>query len=114
MSKNFSPRRTAVTPNGAMADLSLIRTSTADRDLFEIWVFVAKNDLTAADRLIRRLDDRFRQLTSQPKLGELVRDEPVSLRRTIVSPYLIFYQVCDDSVRIVRVLHSARNWEELL
>jgi toxin ParE1/3/4 len=97
-----------------MSALRLVRTSAAERDLYSIWHYIAKDDIVAADRLIRRIDERFRELTKQPGLGEAIPISQVGLRRTRVDSYLIFYQVADDSVRIARVLHGARKWEDLI
>jgi toxin ParE1/3/4 len=97
-----------------MSALTLVRTSAAERDLYSVWRYIANDDIAAADRLIRRIDERFLELTKQPKLGEAVPNSRVGLWRTRVDSYLVFYQVADDSVRIIRVLHGARQWEDLI
>jgi toxin ParE1/3/4 len=97
-----------------MTDLRLVRTSAAEHDLFSIWQHIAKEDLNAADRLIRRIDERFRELTRFPSLGEAVPGSHVGIRRTSVDSYRVFYQAAEASIRFIRVLHGARNWQELI
>jgi toxin ParE1/3/4 len=89
----------------------ILRAPQADSDLAEIWSYIARDNPAAADRLIRKIDDAFQLIASNPDIGirqdEIrpgVRCEPVRRR------YLIFYEIGDDAVR---VLHGARKYEDL-
>ncbi|BBO35364.1 type II toxin-antitoxin system RelE/ParE family toxin [Lacipirellula parvula] len=97
-----------------MNRLAVYRSSAADQDLVEIWVYVARSSTKAADQILRQIDARIEGLRSQPEIGERVEASRAGLRRIIEGHYLIFYQLVDDGIRIVRILHSARRWEELL
>jgi len=55
----------------------LFRTRQAEIDLFEIWEYIAKDNLIAADKLIRRLDERSHELLDNPELGP-ARDDIVT------------------------------------
>jgi toxin ParE1/3/4 len=68
----------------------------------------------AADALIRRFDRKFQQLAKLPGLGEHQPQLGDFVRRVAVGKYLIFYEARTDAIEIVRVIHSARRWEELL
>jgi toxin ParE1/3/4 len=97
-----------------MSSLPVLRTWNADRDLEAIWLHVSKYNHRAADRLIRRLTRKFSQLSVSPDLGEREPRLGERIRRVIVDRYLVFYERGDDAITIVRVIHSARRWEDLL
>ena len=97
-----------------MRKIPVIRSSRADQDLIEIWSYVAKDNPNAADRLLRRLDDRIQKLQDYPEQGESLPNSNVGMRRVVEGSYLIFYQILDDVIRVVRVLHTSRQWEDVL
>jgi toxin ParE1/3/4 len=87
-------------------------SSRAEWDVLEIWKYIAKDNLAAADRLLDRFTDAFEQLSQFPESGQRYQD--TELRQMTVSPYVILYQVSAGGVNIVRVVHSSRKWEALL
>lgn len=92
----------------------LLRTPQADEDLLDIWTHVAQDSVEAADRLLRRIDDRCRLLAENPELGERVARYRPGLRRFTVGNYVVFYHVIKDGVEVFRVFHDARDIERLL
>lgn len=93
----------------------ILRTPQADADLEEIWSYIAQDNVAAADELIRKCNEMMQRLAQTPGMGfpqfqygEGLRCKPVAKR------YLIFYQPCEDGIQVIRVLHGARKWEELL
>ena len=97
-----------------MKRLDVYRSSAAEHDLVEIWKYIAKSSPTAADQLLRRIDDRIEGLRLNPDSGERIESSRVGVRRIVEGNYLVFYQHLDDSIRVVRILHASRRWEELL
>lgn len=89
-------------------------SSVAEVDMVAVWEYVARDNLSAADRLIDRFTAAFERIAQFPEAGERYQHPTGEFRIGIVSPYLIFYKIVGDEVDIVRVLHSARKWEELL
>ena len=86
-------------------------TPKAKDDLFDIWSYVAADDLEAADRLEAQLVGAFERIASQPDLGHFRRDltdKPVGFF-LVESNYLIVYDAAAQPVEIVRVLHGARD-----
>jgi toxin ParE1/3/4 len=88
----------------------------AFRDLDAIHNFIALDNPAAADLLIKTALDTIDSLSAQPFSGPEVRFEPAEryrgLRYRLVAGYenyLIFYQVERQTVRVLRVLHGARN-----
>lgn len=89
-------------------------SSPAEQDVAGIVEYLAAHSLDASLKWIDRLTVIFELLAAQPNMGERYVSSRRVLRRTSLGDYLIFYQPCDDGVRIVRVLHGAQNWHDLL
>ena len=88
-------------------------TAPARDDLDGIWDCIARNNPAAASQTVYRIRDRFEILGRQPLLGEACEDLQPGLRSFSVLPYVIYYSFLDDQVSIVRVLHGARDVEQL-
>jgi toxin ParE1/3/4 len=86
------------------------RSSTAERDLIEIWGFIANDDPAAADRQLDRLDRVCRILAENPSLGVTREDLAPGLRFFPVGNYLIFYTAEAGGIVVVRVLDGARDY----
>ena len=89
--------------------LSVIRTARAEDDLIAIWLRVARDNQVAADRLLDRIEARWRQLAAQPFSGAARDDILTGIRQLTTGNYLIFYRVSRDTVEIVRVLDGRRD-----
>ncbi len=81
----------------------------ARTDLAEIVENAAFDKPLAARRLLRGFFERFRLLAEFPKLGEKRDDLRSNLCSFSVGNYVVFYTPDVDGVRIVRVVHGARN-----
>lgn len=92
----------------------IIRTRQARADILDIWEYIAADNAAAADKLIRRLDEVVRLLAEQPELGSPQDKYRVGLRCMPVGTYLIFYDQVPDAIRVIRILHGARRWEDLI
>jgi toxin ParE1/3/4 len=97
-----------------MSALAVVLTWNADKDLHSIWMHIAKNNPSAADRVIQRINQKFQQLGQMPSLGERQLRFSELMRRVSVGKYLIFYEPHRDAVIIARVIHAARRWEDLI
>lgn len=89
----------------------IIRSKLARADLRDIWLYIALDNMGAADRFLDRLDQTVRMLAANPEIGQPQDHLRQGLRRFVVGNYLIFYQPIRDGIRVVRVLHGARRWE---
>jgi plasmid stabilization system protein ParE len=82
----------------------------AERDLDEIWEFIAQDDVDAADRWIGKLFETFEAIAGAPGLGHTRKDltnYPVLFWP--VSAYLILYRAQVDGIEIVAVTQGARD-----
>lgn len=81
--------------------------------MIEIWLYIAADNEAAADRQLDHLERSFRLLAQQPLMGVDRSDSlQAGVRSFVVDRYLVFYRV-QDRVRILRVLHGARDWMAL-
>jgi len=92
----------------------IIRTKLARADLRDIWLYIAQDSIDAADRFLDRLDRTTRVIAKNPALGQRQDQIKQGLRRFVVGRYLIFYEPIVGGIRVVRVLHGARRWEDEL
>jgi len=92
----------------------LVRSARADEDLIDIWSYVASDDPAAADRLLDRLEDVLGKLAASPEMGVDRSDILSELRLFPVRDYLILFRRIPSGIEIVRVIHGARKWQDLL
>ncbi len=86
----------------------------AEADLAGIVRYIASDNPEAARRWLDDMARHCENLGLMPGIGVARPDIRPDLRLLPVGRYLILYEMSADGVDIVRVLHSARRWEELL
>jgi len=79
-------------------------------DLTEIWEYIAADSSSAADRVLRDIQEAIRALVPFPRLGH-VRSDLTSrpLRFQPVRDFLIVYAPDENPLLVVAVLHGRRN-----
>ena len=87
----------------------VIQFPQAIRDQDDIWLTIATDNETAANRMLDRINDIVALLSNHPEAGRLRDEIRPGLRYIPVESYLIFYSVAENIVRIHRVLHGARR-----
>jgi toxin ParE1/3/4 len=81
----------------------------AEADLAEIWLHIAEDRPSAADRMLDRFKRQFLLLSRNPEMGELREDIGFDVRQTSVSSYVILHRTREEWVEVVRVIHGARD-----
>ena len=92
----------------------LVWSVDADRDLDEIVSYIAQDAPAAAVRIEDRIVDQVETLVHFP---ELRRPGRVMGTRELVivhTPYIATYRIANDTIRILRILHGAQRWPDLL
>lgn len=94
----------------------IFRSSIAKADLLEIWDYIAieKSHPLAADRLLRRIDAVLSKICEHPEIGERYTRSSVEVRIFPVGSYLLIYRQVAKGIELLRVLHGAQRWENLL
>jgi toxin ParE1/3/4 len=68
--------------------------------------------MVAADRMIDRFTATFDRIAMYPETGD--RHPKGEFRIVTEAPYLILYRIAGEEIDVVRVLHGARRWEDLV
>ena len=86
----------------------------ARSELEAIGDYIAEDSPANAKRFIDRLTEKFIALGGSPRIGRVRPELRPDLRSFPFGAYLILYRIVDDGVEIVRVVHSARNLDDLV
>ncbi len=78
-------------------------------DLDDIWLYIASDNVTAADRFIDDHLSKFQPLATQPGIGRTGDELAGSLRSFPVGNYVIFYRAMQDGIEVARVLSGFRD-----
>jgi toxin ParE1/3/4 len=90
-------------------------TLAARRDLLQISDFIAEDNLQRAIRVVDELEQHCFKIGSRPHAYPVIAHaDDRDIRRTVHGRYLIFYDIVSRTVRILRIIHGARDWERLL
>ena len=89
--------------------MRLIWVARARRELAEIVSHIWSDDPAAAKRVRSRIETTAAYLRSQPFMGRM--GAIAGTREAIPHPsYRIVYQVADETVSILSVVHTSRQW----
>ena len=69
--------------------LAIVLTPSANRDLAEIWMFIAADNPAQTDAFIDLIDAKFQNLSHQPGLGRRREELIAGLRSFPVDRYVI-------------------------
>ncbi|MEI6762219.1 MAG: type II toxin-antitoxin system RelE/ParE family toxin [Betaproteobacteria bacterium] len=90
--------------------MRLVFTERAQADLLEAWLYIAEDNLAAADRVLDTLEQESKVLLMQPLMGRARPELGTQVRSwPSATPYLLFYEVDDAELTVLRVLHHARD-----
>ncbi len=93
-------------------------TPQAVDDLFGIWSYIASDDLDAANRVEEAIHVACAFLADTPLAGRVREDlTALPLRFWLVQPYRNYWIVYDPEkkpLRIIRIVHAARDIPPLL
>lgn len=90
--------------------MNVVWSPGAERDLDEIWEYIAADNMDAADRVADRLRTAANLLCAHPRIGRAGRRS--GTRELVVSgtPYFLEYRLKATAVEITQVIHGARKW----
>lgn len=93
---------------------TLRRHPEAERDLIEIYLHISRDNSSAAEKLVRNINAKCETLARNPAIGRARPELRPDLRSFPYGAYIILYRAVDDGVEIVRVVHAARNLDDLI
>ncbi len=92
-----------------------VLTPSAKRNINDIWDYIANDSIEAADRVLDALESAMIKISKNPGVGHW-REELADKRHRflLVYSYLIVYRHEAKPLQIVRVLHAARDLQNIL
>jgi toxin ParE1/3/4 len=86
----------------------------AQEDLISVWEYYSgASNIETADQLLHRLNTKINSLADFPDRGVLREDLKIGVRMSVEGKFLIFYEPYKATVLILRVIHGARDLNEL-
>lgn len=92
--------------------MKLVWTVYAIADRREIFSFIEADDPRAAVMVDERIENAMRRLIDFPESGRIGRIDGTREFVVAQTSYVAAYQISDDAVRILRVIHGARIWPD--
>ncbi|MEA5619344.1 type II toxin-antitoxin system RelE/ParE family toxin [Cronbergia sp. UHCC 0137] len=92
---------------------TIFQSPEAQNDLIEIWLYIHQNNETAADRMIDTINDKLILISKSPQMGKICEELAPSLRSFPVGKYLLLYRPVVDGIELVRVIHGAKDIQNL-
>ena len=93
-------------------------TPHALSDLFDIWSYIAQDNLEAADRVERAIYEACEMLALSPLAGTVRKDLTTLPVRFWLVPqfpnYFIVYDPGAKPLEVIRILHRARNIRSMM
>ena len=86
----------------------------ARSELEAIGDYIAEDSPANAKRFIDRLTEKFTALGRNPRIGRARPELRSDLRSFPYGAYLMLYRIIEGGVEIVRVVHAARNLDDLV
>jgi len=92
----------------------LTRHPQAEQDLIDIYQHIWRDNPNAAEKLVRLINAKCELLARSPLIGRARPELRADLRSFPHGAYLILYRAIGDGAEIVRVVHAARNLDDLI
>lgn len=89
------------------------QSSQAWRDALEITLYIANDNLLAADAFVDMLDRKLQILAQHPEIGQSRSELGAGLRSFTAGSYVLVYRFTADELELIRVIHSARDIDAL-
>jgi toxin ParE1/3/4 len=85
----------------------------AQTELDNIFAYISGHNYNAAIKFFEKLAKQFRLLSVNQKLGKSCDSYIIGLRSFPYKSYLIFYFPIEKGIEIYRVIHGARDIDDL-
>lgn len=91
---------------------AILITPAAEEDLINIWLYIARDNKEAADRVYEAAESTFEILADSPRMGTPYHPKRSRLKGVRFFPinkfhsYIIYYREQPEGIEIIRVLHA--------
>ena len=91
----------------------VIWTQSAKNDLKTVFDFIARDSRSYAEKMLFLLLGKANSLDEQPFMGRKVPEIKAPRTREIqVHPYRVIYEVQDESIYILAIIHTRRSFQQ--
>ena len=90
--------------------MEIIWRRSAVNDLDAIREFIAEDNTVPAPRVAAAIEAAVDPLADHPELGRAGRVEGTRELVVAALPYIVAYRVREETVRILAVIHTSRQW----
>src|SRR4051794_26247234 len=94
-----------------MPQARILRSALEDLD--EIWLYIARDNINAAERVVDAIEAAADRLAQMPGIGRKRDDLQSGLLSYPLSNYILFYYRTSTGIDLLHVYHGARNIDEL-
>lgn len=85
-------------------------TKPASTDLEEIDKYIRQDNPAAAARMVLRILEAIEYLLTYPNMGRVGRVPKTKELVISSTPFIVVYQVRQQIIFVLRILHAARKW----
>lgn len=87
-------------------------SKTATDDLRRIYDYIAKDSVVYAKRVVEEIIHKSDYLKEYPNIGRIISElgNP-KIRELIIYSYRMVYQVEDENIEILTLIHSRKNFD---
>jgi len=85
-------------------------TRAAERDIEELWNFIAHDSHEESDKFVRRLEEQIKTLETFPERCPLIPENEIlgtRYRQLLYGNYRSVLRIARKSVYVIRVIHGA-------
>lgn len=91
----------------------VVYTLQADRDLDDIWDYVAHDSALQADKLWDRFQAKLEHLARWNTIGRPRPELAKGCRSYPYGNYCFYFRPTEAGIEVIRILHSARDIEQI-
>ncbi|MFZ2277378.1 MAG: type II toxin-antitoxin system RelE/ParE family toxin [Prosthecobacter sp.] len=91
----------------------VVYSEIAKADLREIWDYVSDDSQLQADRLMERIRSKLEHLAQWNTLGRPRPEMAQNCRSYPFGKYCFFFRPVDNGIEVIRVIHSARDLDQI-
>lgn len=88
-------------------------SALADRDLDDIWDYIAQDSVFQADRLLLRFRDKLEYLAKWQTIGRPRPELSKGCHSYPFGKYCFYFRPSDTGIEVLRILHSARDLDQI-
>ncbi len=92
----------------------IIWSGPARRDLDQVALYYEPIDPDYADRLTTTAVEAGRWLAGHPSAGTLIAASDIRKWRVARTPYVLLYRASPETLRVLRLIHTAQDWKRFL